>query len=280
MITTIIFVAILGAMVGSFLNVVILRTHKSTASWTKGRSYCVHCTHTLAWYDLVPIVSYLFLVGRCRYCKKKISIQYPLVEFTTAVLFVLAYIFSVDFTPLTGGISWHQLALLGRNVAVVCIMVILFVYDFRWQLIPDQITLPAIGFFFIINVFLLPVSHVCSPLSMDCYPLDGWTSALLGAILGGGFFLLQFVISKGKWIGGGDIRLGALMGVILGLSGTFFALLGAYMIGALWGIALIVFKKKQLGSAIPFGTFLSVTTIIVLLWYPQIMSIARLYFFL
>ncbi|MEK7103077.1 MAG: prepilin peptidase [Patescibacteria group bacterium] len=269
---------ILGGIIGSFLNVVILRTHNGTQSWLKGRSHCPSCHHRLGWYDLVPIISYVLLNGRCRYCNTPISVQYPLVEAVTALLFGLVYIVTVGTALETS--TTHTVILLARNLLVVCVLVILFVYDFRWQLIPDRITLPAIIFFFILNSLLYGSAAVCNPITAICHTIPGWTDYALGAILGGGFFLLQFVISKGKWIGGGDIRLGALIGVILGLSGTAIALFIAYMVGAIWGIGMIVSGQKKMGSAIPFGTFLSIATLIVLLWYPQVIALMQRYLIL
>lgn len=259
---------IFGAIVGSFLNVVIMRTHSGGVSWTKGRSHCPHCRHTLQWADLIPIFSYVLLCGRCRYCRKHVSLQYPLVEGATALLFCLAYIMSVGVTG--DMLTNNTLLVLGRNMAVISVLMIIFVYDLRWQLILDRITLPAIGFFFVVNGLLLCESGwIC--------PVLFWTDYALGAILGGGFFLIQYVISKGKWIGGGDIRLGALMGVILGLSGTAIALFISYMIGAVCGIVLILLNKKKMGSSVPFGTFLSIGTLIVLLWQAPITSIIQRY---
>ncbi len=266
----------LGAIIGSFLNVVILRTHSGAVSWLKGRSHCMYCHHRLEWYDLVPILSFVSLRGQCRYCSKAISWQYALVEASTGLLFVLVYTFSIGTMTLdvpTG----DALLMLVRNLLVVCVMVILFVYDFRWQLIPDRFTLPAILFFLIFNSFLYTSAVICNPATALCYTIAGWTNYVLGAILGGGFFLIQYVISKGKWIGGGDIRLGVLMGVILGLSGTAIALFVSYMVGALWGMSLILAGKKKMGSAIPFGTFLSIGTVIVLLWLPQITGLIQYY---
>ena len=230
----IILVAILGLVVGSFLNAVVYRLHVKV-SFMRGRSYCPSCKHDLGAKDLVPLFSYLFLKGKCRYCSKKISWQYPLVEFFTMVSFLTLYWqfgLSIDFFV---------------YIIYTIFLIIIFVYDLKYYLILDKVSVPAIIVAFLLSFFVLEIEFV---------------SLLISALIGGGFFLLQFVISKGKWIGGGDIRLGVIMGFMLGYPVILAALFIAYILGSVIGVVLIAGKKKKWKSQVPFGTFLSIATYI------------------
>lgn len=234
MIYTIFF--ILGAAIGSFLNVIIVRLHRQE-NFTVGRSHCPKCRATIAWYDNVPLVSYLLLAGRCRNCRKPISVQYPLVELATALLSVWCY---VQF-----GLSLQLLF----SLVFVFILEVIFVYDLQHQLIPDSVTIPGIIFAFVANIFLgMPL----------------WSLAV-GALIGGGFFAVQYALSGGKWIGDGDIRLGVLMGCMLGWQHVLAALFLAYLVGAAVGVALITLKRARMDQAVPFGPFLAGATIVILL---------------
>ncbi len=229
---------IIGICIGSFLNVVILRL-KAEKNFVKGRSYCPKCKHILVWYDNIPLLSYFLLKGKCRYCDKKISIQYPIVELATAILFAIAFIqwdfiFTADYQLLI-----TSYLILFTYFLFTSILIIIFVYDLRWYLILDKVSLPAIAIAFILNIII------------------GYkfTDLLLGGAIAGGFFFLQFVVSRGKWIGGGDIRLGFLIGVMLGWQKTLVALFIAYIAGAIIGFFLMIIKNKKMSSKVPFGTF-------------------------
>ncbi|OIP80787.1 MAG: prepilin peptidase [Parcubacteria group bacterium CG08_land_8_20_14_0_20_48_21] len=253
---------IFGLIIGSFLNALIWRLHTED-SVLRGRSYCPNCKHVLSCVELVPLVSFAVQQGKCRHCGKKISWQYPLVELATGLLFALAYYAmarhssgaSSDVFP-PGIFTPMDVFLLFRNLFFIAALMVIFVYDLRWQIILDKVTLPAIGVAYLWNAFL-GVS---------------WYTMLVGAGVAGGFFLLQFAVSKGAWIGGGDIRLGALMGVMLGWQATLVALMIAYLSGSIVGIALILLRKKRGKDQIPFGTFLSIGTLIALLWGPQLVQ--------
>lgn len=243
---------ILGLVVGSFLNAVIYRLHVEV-SFLKGRSYCPFCKHDLNFLDLVPLLSFIVLRGKCRYCHKPISWQYPLVEAATTLAFVLVYF--------AFGLS----AAFYVYLLFAAILILIFVYDLRYYLILDKVTLPAIVVCFLLSWLVLKNDVI---------------QLLLGALVGGGFFLLQYVVSKGKWIGGGDFRLGALMGVMLGLQPLLVALFIAYLLGSLIGLCLVFFGKKKLKSQVPFGTFLSGATFITFLISDQIISYYRNLFLL
>jgi prepilin signal peptidase PulO-like enzyme (type II secretory pathway) len=246
---------------GSFLNCFIWRLHEGEGMWN--RSYCPKCRKKISWYDNIPVLSFILLGGKCRHCRKNISWQYPIVEIVTGVLFLLSFylnfngfvinIFS-DFEFLTFN---SQLLLTVRDWFIISIMIIIFIYDLRWYLILDEISLSACLVVFILNLFL-GIS---------------WLPLLISGLVGAGFFLFQFVVSRGKWIGGGDIRLGLLMGLSLGrLDYLFLAILIAYFIGSFVGLGLVMFGKKKWDSQVPLGVFLSVSTILVIFWGEAIIN--------
>ena len=192
-----IFVIILGLAVGSFLNVVILRIQHGTSPW-KGRSACMTCDKALAWSDLIPVISYLALGGYCRYCKEKISFQYPLVEGATALLFFLAY--SVMF-PLSGnthlfpGADIGSILILLRNWISIAVLIVLFVYDLRWFLILDAIVIPASIAVYLFNGIFFYHAPACADISwFSCLLSVSLVNYLFAAIIGGGIFLLPYPI--------------------------------------------------------------------------------------
>ncbi len=252
------FVFILGLFVGSFLNVVVYRLHREE-SFVKGFSKCLFCGHRLYPKDLVPLFSFLFLKGKCRYCRHKIAKQYFLMELATAIGFTLiAWHFwqSADSQVILASFNGLLALKLWTWALFFSWLLIIFVYDLKYYLILDQVTLPAVIIAFILNLFLG----------------FSWASLLLGAVVGGGFFFLQFIVSKGKWIGGGDIRLGLLMGMILGWPHVLVALFLAYLLGSVFAVGLLLAGKKHWGDKLPFGTFLSLATFVVLLYGDILIS--------
>jgi prepilin signal peptidase PulO-like enzyme (type II secretory pathway) len=253
MILFLVFSLVLGAIIGSFLNVVILRLHEGR-SFARGRSACPDCHHVLSWQELIPIASFVFQGGRCRHCGKKISWQYPSVELATAILFGLAIWLHPQLAVSPD--DWRLWLSLLRDWIFISYLVIIFVYDLRWYLILDKVTVPAIVTALALNL-ILGIS---------------WQGMLLAGVVGFVFFALQFVISKGKWIGGGDLRVGLLMGLMLSWPNILVGLLVAYVSGSVIGIGLVLKNKKEFGSKIPFGTFLAFGTIVALFWGQGIVS--------
>lgn len=251
-----ILIFIFGAIIGSFLNVVILRL-QTPEKIIKSRSKCPKCHQQLGLKDLIPIVSFVWQRGRCRYCQQPISWQYPIVELATGFLFVLATY------NLIGNLGWADLfydfsVFLNwlRNLIFIGFLVIIFVYDLKYYLILDQITFPAMAVAIIFNLFLG----------------FSWLNLLIGLIIGLTFFALQLAVSDGRWLGAGDLRLGALMGLMLGGSGTVVALFFSYIIGAVIAVFLIIWGKKELKSQIPLGTFLAIGTLIALWWGQSVVN--------
>jgi prepilin signal peptidase PulO-like enzyme (type II secretory pathway) len=247
----ILFIIIFGLLIGSFLNVLILRLPLREPI-IKSRSRCPNCKHLLGFLDLFPIFSFLFLKGKCRYCKKSISLQYPLVEGVTALLFLIAYFIFIS----NNGINFSSILQLLRVWFFVSVMIIIFVYDLKKYLILDRVIYPSI----IIAILTIPI-FLGGRLNQNIF----W-GIFLAAILGGGFFLFQYLVSGGKWVGGGDVKMGVLMGLILGFTGLLIALFFAYILGAVISIFLIAVKKKTIKDALPFGPFLASGTIISLFW--------------
>ncbi len=227
------------------------------------RSYCPKCRKQIAWYDNIPILSFIILKGKCRYCQKKISWQYPIIELATGILFVLAFKYNFEFLILNFDSIFNFLILnskfliyLLRDWFIISVMIVIFIYDLRWYLILDKVTIPAGIVVLLFNLAL---------------GLNLW-NLLISGIIGGSFFLIQFLISKGKWVGGGDIRLGALMGLILGWPNVMLAIFLAYIIGSVVAIGLLISRKKKWGSMVPMGIFLSTATIIILFWGEFILN--------
>lgn len=252
---------ILGSIIGSFINCLIYRLHIKK-SFITGRSFCPQCKTHINWYDNIPLISYLILKATCRRCRKPISFQYFLVELITALLFVIVALITLNSNPL----SPYLFLTLLRNLVFTSFLIVIFLYDLKYYLILDKITLPAIAFVLIFNFLLDFIEHGLS------HSLYAFLWFLLAAFVAGGFFLIQFLVSRGKWIGGGDIRLGVLMGFMLGWPSVLVALFLTYILGSLVGIYLLITHKKTIKSQVPLGTFLSLATLITLLWGSRLLD--------
>lgn len=289
---------IFGLAVGSFLNVVIYRLETGESILFQGlaedrprhlprsvlgnlgklsRSYCPKCRTTLRWYDLIPVFSFLVLKGRCRYCHKKISWQYPIVEITTGLLFLL--IFNPVFN--TGQFSIFNLIYL---LFITSCLIVIFVYDLKHYIIPDKIVYWAGGvtliyqvvraFDFGLTSFGLRSGNKIAPL---LFPelVEGFRGLLPYLLSASGAFIFFFsivAITKGKGMGLGDVKLAALMGLVLGWPQILLALFLAFLSGALVGLSLIAVGSKTLKSQIPFGPFLSAGTIFTILFGSRIIE--------
>lgn len=230
-------IGVAGLVFGSFLNAVLWRL-KVRKSFLRGRSMCPRCRRTLKPIELIPLVSFILLRGRCRRCHKPISWWYPGIELATALLFLASWF---RFGPTMPFLV---------DLTIFPFLILIFAYDARESLILDQVSLPAAGLALAANLLL---------------GLSFW-NILLSGILGAGFFAAQYYLSAGRWVGGGDIRLGLLMGLFLGWPNILLALCLAYISGSIVGIVLIATKRKKWQSAIPFGTFLTVATVLIHLY--------------
>jgi prepilin signal peptidase PulO-like enzyme (type II secretory pathway) len=218
---------------------------------------CPHCRHELKPRDLVPVLSWLILGGKCRYCNKSISVQYPLVELITAGIFVASYIWwPTQFTVAQVIIFELWLVLLTGLMA-------LLIYDLRWMLLPNRI--------------LYPLGYVAALLALVAASTGGDVpiavlNTALGLLVGGGLFYGLFQLSQGKWIGGGDVKLGWLLGAVAGTPGRALLLIFlASILGCLVSLPLLASNRTKANSLIPFGPFLIVAAIIVQLFGADIL---------
>ncbi len=270
----------LGLVVGSFLNVVILRTKKGTSP-LKGRSACERCAVKLGPTDLIPLVSFCMLRGRCRTCSVGLSAQYPLVEFATGMLFLLAYWNVFPQGLFDASISMSSVFSLVRLWTFISVLMILFVYDFRWFLVPTSIVIPAAVLAYLGNSIFYSSSIAClNDFSFTCLLQISWIHYLLGALVGGLFFTVQYMVSGGRWVGEGDIYLGALIGAMLGFPLILLSLFIAYMVGSLVSVVLLLFFRYTMKSALPFGPFLTGAAIVVLVYQEPLLIFVRTLFYL
>lgn len=236
----IIMFALLGLFIGSFVNVVILRLGTGR-SIVKGRSACMSCSHPLGVADLVPLFSYLSTLGRCRYCKSRVSIQYPLVELATAITFgLIAWRYGEDLGPL-------PLALI---CAMGAVLLAILVYDIRHKIIPD----PLVYIFIVLSVLV----HYCL-----AGTFFNWAGPILFILFGG-----LWLVSRGKWMGFGDAKLVLGIGFLLGPELSFGAMLFSFWSGALVGIIALLLARGSLTmkSEIPFAPFLILSALFQLLF--------------
>jgi prepilin signal peptidase PulO-like enzyme (type II secretory pathway) len=255
----------LGACLGSFLNVLVDRGQKGKS--LLGWSQCDHCGYRLRWYDNVPVFSFLFLHGRCRKCGQKLSWQYPIVELGMGFLF-LAVGYSVGFLDLVPTSqsyfdAWEILFV----ILTVFLLAAVFLWDLKYMIIPDELVLAGLSIAFFYSVY--------QQFSLDVSWLDirsPVVSGLAGSLIVSGFFYLIYFISKKKWIGGGDVKLGLWIGWLSGWQMAYLMLLVAYVLGAAVSVALLALKKKKMNSQVPFGPFLILGCLVVLFWGESVIQ--------
>ncbi len=258
--------AVLGLLMGSFAGASVWRlrarqlvedkkagekvdsaAYKQLAPLTKttrlgDRSRCLHCQHQLAWYDLVPLVSWTLLGGKCRYCKARIGWLEPMIELGMAVFFIVSYI--VWPQPVSTG-DW---ALMVMWYIVGAGLIVLFVYDMKWFLLPDRVTFPLIA---------VAVLYALLIVSTSVYPLESALSAVGAVGILSGLYLLLYIVSRGAWIGFGDIKLGLVLGLMLAdWQLALLALLLANIIGCLIVLPGMATKRLTRSSHVPFGPML------------------------
>ncbi len=226
-----------GLVVGSFLNVAIYRLPRDESVAWPG-SHCTSCNRALSWYENIPVVSWTVLRGRCRTCESRISVQYPIVEAVTGALFLAGY-YSFGLTPL-----------LPVRLLFGCAMIVLFAIDLEHQILPNEITLPGIAVGFIASIFLPP----------------GWTSSLIGLLVGGLFpFLIAEVYARVRGregMGMGDFKMLAMVGAFLGWPIVWLTLILSCVLGIVIGGVALMISKRGLATRIPFGTFIAVAALI------------------
>lgn len=239
-------VFVLGAVIGSFLNVIIFRVPRQI-TFARGRSSCPHCGHLIAWYQNIPLVSYLALRGRCGHCKGGISLRYPVVELITALSF-MGWVWRLGLTLPAAG-----------YIYLTAVLICVFFIDWEFQIIPDKLTYPSMVVGLIWAYF--------TPL--------GIVNSFIGLVVGGGGLLL--VALAGDWLfkkesmGGGDIKLAAVLGAFLGWHLVVLVFFLSALLGAVVSIAwLVISREMRQKRLIPFGPFLAAAAVISALWGPDL----------
>lgn len=249
---------VLGLCLGSFVGALVWRV-KNKKNWVSGRSQCEHCKHLLGPFDLIPVISWLTLKGRCRYCHHKIGAEPIVIELLTGLLFAASYV----FWPYS--FSGMHTTLFALWIAILIGYIALALYDFKYMELPNGLVI----FTSIVSVIWVAV-----------YSMGG--NSVIPNILGGialaGFFYLLWIVSSGKWIGGGDVKLSFALGLLAGgIPNVLLLLLFASLLGTLYGLPLLLNtkgKKKQ--HIIPFGPFLIISTIIVFFFGNSILALLSL----
>ena len=240
---------IFGAILGSFINVVILRLPEGKSIVTPP-SACPGCGRRLSWFENIPIVSFILLRGRCRGCKEKISWQYPLIEATCGLLSLAMF---NRFGP--------SLLFAGYLAFAQALVAIIFI-DIRYQIIPDSISLPGIAIGFLLSF---------APGGI------GWQASLIGLVVGGGSLyaiaLFYYLLTKREGMGGGDIKLLAMIGAFLGWQSLPFVIFGSAASGALFGIGAMVKQGKGGKTVIPYGPFLSLAALVFHFFAPLVLAL-------
>ncbi len=243
-----------GAIVGSFLNVVILRLPSEGESVVFPASHCTSCMADLHWYENIPVLSFLVLRGKCSHCKARISWQYPVVELTMALLSTATiYQFGLSITTI------------GYFIFCAALLVIIWI-DIYHQIIPDVISLPGIVLGFLFSL-ISPALH--------------WQNSLIGILVGGGILyaiaLLYFLWRRVDGMGGGDIKLLAMIGAFLGWQALPFVIFASSLSGTIVGLGAMIKQKKGGQTRIPFGPFLSVAALVYLFFQQKIFLLYELY---
>ena len=243
LVQTIIF--IFGMCIGSFVNVCIYRLPASKSIIDPSRSICPKCGSIIRFYDNIPVLSYLWLKGRCRNCNKRISFRYPLVEIISGVVALCIFL---KFGPTLEALVYF---------AFITALVVITFIDIDHQIIPDLITIPGIPVCFLASFALPSITY---------------KESLLGLLAGGGSLLLvgwtYYLIKKAEGMGGGDIKLMAMIGAMVGWKGVLFTIFVSSLVGTLVGITIMLRTKKGMKIAVPFGPFLSIGAITYIFFGP------------
>ncbi len=240
-----------GLAVGSFLNVLALRFD---GRWhAGGRSHCPHCKHTLRWFELIPLVSFIIQGGRCRKCRAKIGFRYPVAELISAAIFVFVPLYFVS-APWMLSAVW---------IFAFELLFLISYIDLRLQVVPDELTV------------LLAVAAI-----LETALAGGWFLHLAGALFGAALFEFLVLVTKGRGMGMGDVLLAAPLGFLFGWPNIVFLSALAFVIGALVGVVLLLGHRKTMKSAVPFVPFLSIAAAFVFFfgdsvlgWYFRIIGI-------
>jgi len=262
-----VFIFLLGTIIGSFLNVVIYRFNTGKTI-VKGRSICMNCGHNLRWYELVPVFSFLIQRGKCRRCKSRISIQYPLVEILTGFIFALI---SFRFFPI---LYFSPLLYMFYNalfVFIFSLLIVISVYDLRHKIIPEKLVIIFIVISFL-TIFINP------NIFGRIFVLPNFFSIISGPLLALPFVLL-WLFSKGRLMGLGDGKLILGIGWLLGIYQGLCAIIIAFWIGAIVSLFIMLLSKKKINmkTEVPFAPFLIISTFVTFLFGLNVFSLSSLF---
>lgn len=280
----ILFLFIFGCAIGSFLNVIIDRLPQEKS--IGGRSQCDFCHKKIAWHDLIPVISFILLKGKCRYCQKKLSLQYPVVELITGTMFVLIFfvlfvipskegiqsinniligVFSLDSRLRGNDFVISNLYYLFAYLGIVSCLIAIFFTDAKYHIIPDQLQVAL----FIFGIIVLPQHGLVLNLFID---------RALGVVVVAAPIYFLYWITKGRGMGFGDVKLAFNIGLLLGIKSGLIALYIAFILGALVGLVLMLLQKRGLKSKIAFGPFLVLGILVMMLWKgPIYLLIQKIY---
>ncbi len=258
---------ILGLVFGSFISAYTYRLPKNI-SISKGRSFCPKCKSKIAWYDNIPILSYVLLSGKCRRCGLPISLRYPVIEISTGAAFLTLYLFLLESPQVFNNYLFGDINFININkqifltlpylLTITGILIAIFVMDFEYRIIPDNL----IYTLFIFQSVILIVFN-----SSNLY--TGFLAGLSASL----FLLILHLVTKGKGMGLGDVKLVIPLGMLLGLKNVYLWMLTSFVIGALVGLILIFLKKTSFGRQIAFGPFLIISFYINLFFGSVLMRI-------
>lgn len=255
---------ILGLAVGSFLNVLVMRSLRGEGFW-RGRSHCDHCGRVLAWYEMIPLLSFLVLRGRCRTCKTEIDIMHPVVELITGILFVWWWVIGFAFFKLTST-PLLQIIQPAFWLLVGILFLVIFLIDLKSSYIPDWTVAALFWLVLIYRVLLFWVG---------IYQVKDLAWSLFGASVLMLFFLSLWLITKKRGFGFGDVKLIFPLGLIMGWPKMLIGTWLAFAVGALVGLILILIGQKKWGQTVPFAPFLIIGTTICLLYGDFLLSLYR-----
>lgn len=266
-----IFLFVLGTIIGSFLNVAVFRLGTGERIGN-ARSRCFSCGKMLAWHDMIPLMSFLFQKGKCRYCGSRISRQYPIVEFVTGLMFLLVALKLLNYQyaevrlPHIGFDFFGTFAYWG---AIFSILIAISVYDFRHKIIPNQFVYPLIMLALMSGIFGSPTSAIFSEVGLP---------KIIAGVGAWAFFASLWFVSKGRWMGFGDAKLALGIGFFLGPLPTFLAVVLSFWIGTLIAVPATLLRGGGLKTQIPFGPFLALGTLAAWLFGETILSFFRALF--
>ena len=267
------FTFLLGTIVGSFLGVVADRVSKNESIW-RGRSHCDHCRHKLHWNDLIPLVSFLMLKRKCRYCHKELDWNYFIIELVTGLTYVLAT-YALFQNNVSMALELQYNFVLLYYFAITSALIAIAFTDIKYGIIPFKVvgvaaTIVVFWYFLFPGLYITPLEAAGLGLQTDI--LNSVASGIGVAL----FFFALFMITKGRGLGFGDVVYAFLMGLVLGFPNVILALYLAFVTGAIVALLLILTKRKKFkGGTIPFGPFLVTGTIVSLFWGNQLITLAR-----